>query len=77
MPSYPSPTDLPPQAANELPPSGVPALGLVLALIGGFLLWHSARRSNPSRHEERRGSIVFLVLGCLIGVAGLVRIWLD
>ncbi|MEO3779029.1 hypothetical protein ABGB16_19705 [Micromonospora sp. B11E3] len=76
LPSYPSPADLPPQAANAISPSGVPVLGLVLVLIGGFLLWRAAQPSNVSRREERRGGVAFLVLGCLIGVAGLV-IWLD
>ncbi|MFG3701797.1 hypothetical protein ACGF5C_28420 [Micromonospora sp. NPDC047620] len=75
--AYSSLTAVPPWAANELPASGIPALGLVLVVIGGFLLWRSAQRSNPSRREERRGGVVFLVLGCLIGVAGLLKIWLD
>ncbi|MFG3578884.1 hypothetical protein [Micromonospora chersina] len=75
--SHPSPAGVPPQAVNELSASGVPALGLVLVVIGGFLLWRSGRGSNPSRREERRGGVVFLVLGCLIGAAGLVNLWLD
>ncbi|GAB3171102.1 hypothetical protein FHX75_12108 [Micromonospora palomenae] len=77
LPAYSSPTDLPPQAVNALSPSQVPILGLALVAIGGFLLWRAAQRSNPSRQEERRGGIAFLVLGCLIGAAGVVNIWLD
>ncbi|MFG1953772.1 hypothetical protein [Micromonospora sp. NPDC048830] len=75
--SHPSLANLPPQAVNELSPSGVPILGLVLVVIGGFLLWRAARPSNVSRREERRGGVAFLVLGCVIGVAGLVDLGLD
>lgn len=76
-PSYPAPTDLPLLAAKELSPGSVPYLGMVLVLIGGFLLWRSVQPSNPSHREERRGGVAFLVLGCLIGVAGLTNLWLD
>ncbi|MBV1853041.1 hypothetical protein [Catellatospora tritici] len=67
-------TDLPPQAAHPLPTGGIAPLGLVLALIGGFLLWRSARPSNPSAGEERRGGVAFLVLGCLVAAFGLLKL---
>ncbi|MCP3782255.1 hypothetical protein NLX85_02575 [Micromonospora sp. A3M-1-15] len=75
--AYPPSTDLPLLAQREMSRGTVPYVGLGLALVGGFLLWRSARPSNPSRHEERRGGVVFLVLGCLISIAGLANLWLD
>jgi hypothetical protein len=69
--------DLPLLAARKLSAGGVPYLGLVLVLIGGFLLWRSARQSNTSARQERQGGVVFVVLGCLIVVVGLANLWSD
>ncbi len=72
----PSP-ELPLQAARALSRGAILPLGLVLVAIGGFLLWRAGRASNPSRPEERRGGVAFLVIGAVIGVYGLIRVWLD
>ncbi|BCJ76101.1 hypothetical protein CS0771_56450 [Catellatospora sp. IY07-71] len=72
----PSP-ELPLQAARALSRGAVLPLGLVLVALGGFLLWRAGRASNPSRLEERRGGVVFLVIGAVIGVYGLIRMVLD
>lgn len=70
--------DLPLQASvKQLSPGTVPLLGLALVAIGGWLLWRAARPSRPSRTEERRGGIVFVVLGAVIGVAGMIGLYLD
>ncbi len=72
-----APSDLPLQAARAMSPGTVPVLGLVLVALGGFLLWRAGRQSNPSGPEERRGGLAFLVIGAVIGVAGLAGVWLD
>ncbi|NUO59922.1 MAG: LPXTG cell wall anchor domain-containing protein [Hamadaea sp.] len=66
-----------PLAINPLPTGGYPLLGLVLLAIGGWLIWRSRRPENPSRREERLGGIAFAVLGCAIGIAGLVAVAND
>lgn len=76
--SSPSMTGLPLQASvKQMSPGTVPLLGLALVAIGSWLLWRAAQPSRPSRTEERRGGIVFLVLGAVIGTAGLIGLYLD
>ncbi|WP_144122598.1 hypothetical protein [Catellatospora sichuanensis] len=76
--SSPSVADLPLQASvKEMSPGTVPLLGLALVAIGSWLLWRAAQPSRPSRTEERRGGIVFVVLGAVVGVAGLIGLYLD
>ncbi|MEU8080049.1 hypothetical protein AB0B31_31925 [Catellatospora citrea] len=70
--------DLPLQASvRQMSPGTVPLLGLALVVIGSWLLWRAAQPSRPSRTEERRGGIVFVVLGAVIGMAGLIGLFLD
>lgn len=68
--------ELPLQAARRMSPGTVPVLGLALVALGGFLLWRAGRAGNPSRTEERRGGVAFLVIGAVVGVAGLI-VYLD
>ncbi|GAA1421215.1 hypothetical protein ACFQZ4_42095 [Catellatospora coxensis] len=76
-PSLPPLDGSPARALDPMSPGTVPWLGLAMLAIGGWLLWRARRPANPSRVEERRGGAVFAVLGAVIGVAGLIGLWLD
>lgn len=75
--SLPLPVDAPSRALDPISPGAVPWLGLTMVAIGTWLLWRAGRRASPSRAEERRGGAVFVILGAVIGVAGLIGLWLD